>query len=242
MAKDPRRGPYEGQNLCHSVWDWYAKHYPVQATFGHDWGPRLLIIRGEAFKADIPVRINSDTSLDAFNYIRALSPSLQKMLDDEERESIQSIYNGFFAQASELAMNWTRWCTPPRPGLVSSLIHRGWEDLKASCQAFSIRDPTAVLFTAQQGPEKYMKAMILIDEPTLSENDLRKKYGHRIPELLKKCGQIDPCFTVFGANMHLLDYGPEVRYHCRPVSSQRVVAITNLAHACATRWPGGCFL
>lgn len=230
-AKDPRFGPFESPNLCHSVWDWYAKHYPTHATFGHDWGPRLMIIRGEVFQADIPIHFNPSRPLEAFNFIRDLTPALREMLSEDERAAIQTIYNGFFAQASDLAMNWTTWCAPPRPGLVSSLIHRGWGDLRASCQAFSIHDPTAVLFIVQQGPEKYLKAMILVDDPTLNEEYLRKKYGHRITKLLEKCTQIDSSFIRFNSHIHLLDYGPNIRYHHEAASPHKVVAITDLAHA-----------
>jgi hypothetical protein len=115
---------------------------------------------------------------------------------------------------------------------VSSLIHRGWGDLRGACQAYSLHDPTAVLFAAQQAPEKYLKAMILIDDPTITEGDLRnKKYGHDISNLLRNCVRIDSDFDRFSEYVHLLGYGPNIRYHCDAISTTKVVAITNLAHA-----------
>src|SRR5262249_31005752 len=78
---------------------------------------------------------------------------------------------------------------------------------------------------------KYLKAMMLVDDPALTEEDLRKKFNHRIPKLLEKCVQIDPSFARFQEHVHLLDYGPDVRYHRKAVSTRKVVAITDLAHA-----------
>ena len=77
---DDRFGPYELPNLHLSICDWYVERFPDQATIGHDWGPRLIIIRGEVFQADIPVHFNPDLPLDAFGFIRGLSVPLRESL------------------------------------------------------------------------------------------------------------------------------------------------------------------
>jgi HEPN domain-containing protein len=228
--KDSRLGPYEGPNLCHSVWDWYARHYPTQATIGREWGRRLILVREQAFRVAIPVHFDPSAPLDAFPHIEDLTEDLRRLLDEEEVSSIQTTFNGYFWQSSHLALVWTEWCAPSRFGLASDMIHRGWQDLKDSCHTFNHRDPFAVLFTAQQGPEKFLKAMLLTHEPGMTEDDLRKRYGHKIPKLLEACEQLEPTFSQFASYVHVLDYGPDIRYRNQAKSAREVIGIINLAY------------
>lgn len=229
-SEEPHLGPYEGSNLCHSILRWYKLHYPTHATMGHEWGPRLLVIRGEVFYVQIPAHFNPSGPLDAFRFIQGLSPALRELLDVEESARIQAAYNRLFWQASDLALIWTEWCAPRRHGLASDLIDRGWRDLRASCEAFSDKAPDAVLFTAQQGPEKYLKALLAIHDPKLTEDGLRKAYGHKIPKLLAACTSFVPELSKHSGQIHGLDYGPDVRYHRQAISSREVVRVIDLAH------------
>lgn len=230
QKRDRRVGPYEGANLYWSVVDWYTAQYPAQVTIGYDWGPRLLVLRGEVFRAEIPVHLNPGRPLDALRFLPELSIPLRESLTADERRAIQTTYNQFFNQASDLALNWTRWCAPRQHGLVSDLIDRAWQDLRGACQAFSIHDPASVLFAAQQAPEKYLKAMIVVHDRALTEDTLRKKYGHKVPKLAEVCKQIDPAFARFDVDLRRLDYGPDVRYHRQAMRGRDVVQVIDLAH------------
>lgn len=124
LPRDPNLGPYEGPNLFRSIVDWYVARYPTQATIGYEWGPRLLVVRGEIFLAEIPTHFNPSSYLNALDYLQGLSPVLLEGLTRDERDSIQRTYNRYFWQASDLAINWTDWCTQRRHGLSSDLIDR----------------------------------------------------------------------------------------------------------------------
>jgi hypothetical protein len=227
-TEDPRYGPYEGPNLGRRVLDWYVERYPSQAKIGYDWGPRLIVVRGEVFRADIPVLFNASTPLDAFRFIRNLTPALRDLLTREEQDVIHALYNRYFQQASLLALHWTESCVSRR-GLISDLIQRGRSDLQASCAGYSDLDPTSILFTVQQGPEKYLKAMILAHDPALTEKKLKNRYNHKVLKLFDTCKQLDPDFTRLEQRVHQLDYGPDVRYKNQPMPGPKVVEITDLA-------------
>jgi hypothetical protein len=229
-GRDPNLGSYEGINLYWSMVDWYTERYPKQARIGYEWGPRLMVIRGEVFRADIPVHFNPRNPFNAFTYLRDVPTVLVKMLDPAESSTIQWKYNWFFRQASCLALCWTNWCAPRRSDLVSELIDRGWRDLRSSCEAFCARTPDAVLFSIQQGPEKYLKALLSACDLNLTETDLKKRFGHKLPKLLESCAAVDPRFSEFDGRIGLLDYGPDVRYHRQGKSPSEVVEIVDLAH------------
>jgi hypothetical protein len=230
LERDPHSGPFAGPNLQHSIQDWYVARFPAQATVQPQWGPRLVLIRGVPFRARIPVYFNPAGPLDAFKYIEDLGPALRASLDAEEVVRIQAKYNRCFDQASLIALNWTTYCCPMAHGLVSHLIHKGWEDLRVSCKGFLPDDPSATLFTCQQAAEKYLKAMILVKEPSLTDIDLRTRYNHGVAKLLEECERIDPGLSPLKEDVSLLAFKPAVRYQRNKLFPREVVKTADFAH------------
>jgi HEPN domain len=228
--RDPHSDPFAGPNLQHSIQDWYVARFPAQATIQPHWGPRLVLIRNVPFRAKIPVYFNPAGPLDAFKYIEDLEPALRASLDAAEAVRIQDKYNRCFDQASLIALNWTTYCCPMAHGLVSHLVHKGWEDLRVSCKGFLPEDPSATLFTCQQAAEKYLKAMILVKNPSLTDNDLRTRYNHGVAKLLEECARIDPGLSPLMADVSLLAFKPSVRYQRDKLSPRAVVQTADFAH------------
>jgi hypothetical protein len=219
-----------GPNLLHSIQGWYVARFPGEATIQPHWGPRLILIRNVPFRVKIPVYFNPIGPLDAFSYVEELGPALHSSLGEEEIRHIQTTYNRFFDQASLIALNWTRHCCPMAHGLLSHLIHEGWEDLRTSCKGFLPHDPSATLFTCQGAAEKYLKATILLENPALTDSDLRKRYNHGIARLLEECVRIVPRLSQLSQQISLLEFKPGVRYERQQLSPREVVEINDFAH------------
>jgi hypothetical protein len=99
-----------------------------------------------------------------------------------------------------------------------------------ACEYALHRNPGSVLFVAQQGPEKYMKALLTVNDPLMTEDQLRNKFGHKLPTLFGACVQIERGLEPHRHRITMLDYGPRVRYHSSPMMQQEAVDIIDLAH------------
>ena len=92
------------------------------------------------------------------------------------------------------------------------------------------RNPGSVLFVAQQGPEKYFKALLVVTNPVLTDHDLKNKFGHRISALFEACRSIEPKLELYRDQMAILTFGQQVRYQSLRISLQKAVEIIDLAH------------
>ncbi len=212
LAKEPKLGPYEGPNLYWSVQGWYTARYPTKSVIGHDWGPRPIIIRGLVYLAEIPVIFNTTMPLDAFRYLPGVPDAMQQSLTPTERAEINTKYNRFFIQGFDLAMAWSEWHRRLEASLASQLLDAGRADLRMASEYAFERNPGSVLFAAQQGPEKFLKALLVVKDPSLTEPKLKKKFNHKIPLLFDACVKLDAGFEQHRNRIAWLAYGPEVRY------------------------------
>jgi hypothetical protein len=225
--------PFVGNNLMCRIEEWYRTFFPVHSTTAamrSGWGSRLFLIRGEVFRARIPLIFNARHRLDAFEYIDDLSDALRLALDENERSAIQDMFNHFYVQASDLNLCRTTHGAQHKPGIVGELIERGLADLRACCDAFAPNDPTAVMFSAQQAVEKYMKAFLVNNAPETTDTELRSKYGHGMAKLLSACELIDPVFSRVTPHIGKLAFGAEVRYQRATLGTKEVIDIVNLAY------------
>ena len=230
QPRDAKHSAFEDPNLFHEIEDWYRRHYPHHTTIRTDWGSRWFIIRGEFFRAPIPIIFNPTAILDPFEIMSDLPKALVALLSTEEKDTIGNAFNGFFQQASDINLNMTIWRSES-PSIVADFLERGWADLRDAGTAFSPNDPTSVLFTTQQAAEKYLKALLLTSIPDTSEDDLRRKYGHDVGKLFKACLMLCPNLSRLESHIQLLEYGPNVRYERGRFCASEVVARMNLAYA-----------
>jgi HEPN domain len=230
MPRDAAYPAFDGPNLFHEIEAWYGKHYPHHATFQGDWGSRWFIIRGEFYRARIPVVFNPTESLDPFEFMRELPAPLLELLSADEKREIWDTFNAFFRQASDINLNMTVWRSEST-GLLAELVERGWADLRDAGNAFRPSDPTSVLFTIQQAAEKYLKALLVAHGTATTEEKLRKEYGHDVCKLLSACLALCPRLAQLESHLDLLAYGPNVRYERADLGASDVIARMNLAYA-----------
>jgi hypothetical protein len=230
LPRDPSLGPYEGPNLLWAMIDWYAERYPKQMLIGADWGPRPIVIRGVVYHAEIPVHFNPSSPLDAFGFLHDVPPALRRALDSTEEEGVQRRYNQLFVQASDMTLLETKWQVHSGGGLVGQLLRTGRADLRMICDYILSREPGAVLFAAQQGPEKFLKALLSFADPTLTEGQLKAKYGHKVPQLLEAGAKVAPGLAHLRSRVGLLDFGPDVRYRCQAITPVEAVEVIDFSH------------
>jgi hypothetical protein len=230
LRKDRNLGPYEGPNRFWTILDWYKELYPTQSVIGYDWGPRPMIIRGVVYSALIPVLFNPSRPLDAFRYLPDVPLALRETLDQSEQTEVRTKYNMLFAQSSVLAMTWSEWHGRPGGGLASELLDAGRADLRMAAEYALDRNPGSVLFVAQQAPEKYFKALLVVDNPLLTDGQLRNKFGHNMRVLFDACAKIETGLERHRSSVSKFDYGPEVRYQSSKMTLRQAVDIIDLAH------------
>ncbi len=227
---DPRRGPYEGPNLIPSIVDWYKIFYPKQAVLPDRFQTRVMLIRGGVFRARIPFGINLFGKLNVFDHLEDFSPSLRELLSDTDRQTLQSRFNQFYVETSNILLSQQVVDSSDEP-LASTLLHTGWADLKMCGDGFDAQDPASALFPALQGVEKYLKAFLACEDKAYTEQALRTKYGHNVPKLLHECSAHSSRFEQVLPSCHKLAYGPEVRYNRPPVFLSEVIDRIDLSYA-----------
>ena len=228
--EDPSFGPYEGPNLQYRIHEWYQEHYGTLTTLPKTRQQRLILVRGQLFKINIPMVFNAFNTLNVFEHIPEMPAEFREMLTPADREEIQQSFNVFYRQTSdtELCRIRVRGCADKTS--CYSLLCAGWSDLTTCGQAFSPQDPGASLFPAQQATEKYLKAMLLFSDPGLSDDALKRKYGHKIARLAEECSKIDVRLSQFLPHAHMLDFGQEVRYKRPHLELVEIVDRVNLSH------------
>jgi len=227
---------YDGPNLFHEIQDWYGRHYHHHATIQTDWGNRWFLIRGEFFRARIPIVFNPTQPLDPFEFISDLPETFLALLSNHQKRELEDKFNAFFREASDINLNMTVWRSES-PGPVAEFLERGWADLRDAATAFRPNDPTSVLFTIQQAAEKYLKALLHAGGGNASKDELRRRYGHDVCKILNACLVFCPSLARLESQVQLLAYDANVRYVRARVSASDVVTRMDVAyaicHACA---------
>jgi hypothetical protein len=231
VPPDPARGPYEEPNLIGTITAWYDRYYPAHGHVEGDWGPRLILIRAEVFLAHIPVVYNPEQPPDALKCIKGLSDSLLTALTADERAHIQKRFNTFFLQASDLALCFVAFSTPRKTGLMGELLVAGWADPRCACRSFRPQEASAVLFPMQQATEKYLKAFLVGADAALTDQQLRKRYGHNIRRLLDGCRHVDGAFDQYDPLIKALEFSAEVRYRPPAITLVDALRTVDIAHA-----------
>jgi len=208
---DPRQGRYEGPNLIPSIVEWYKFFYPKQAVFPDRFQTRIMLIRGGIFRTRIPFGFNLFGKLSVFDHIDDFPQNLHTLLSDTDRHTLQSKFNQFYLETSNILLS-QQVVTFNRHPLANTLLRTGWADLKMCGDGFDDHDPASALFPAQQGVEKYLKAFLSCADTALTENALRKQYGHNVLKLLQDCSTRASTFEQVIPYSQKLAYGPEVRY------------------------------
>jgi len=227
---DPNLGPYDGPNLIGSIGAWYKRFYPQQSVIG-PWGKRLLIIQGEVFRLSVPTIFNPSTRIEARDHIEEMSDDLWAALQEGERNAIQSKFDVFFRQTSDIQLCIAICAIGSRRTVAGDLLLRGSTDLRRCCDGFDACFPTAILFDAQQATEKFLKAVLAHNEPNLIDADLRKIYGHRLPKLLAACAVIDDHFRQIEPYIDALDFSADVRYRDMALPVGDAVYRIDLSHS-----------
>ncbi len=235
MRPRPESPAFEGENLYFKIEEWYGKVYPDHSTVQVDWGHRWFIIRGEYYRARIPVIFNPTMPIDPFEHLEGFTAGLRSLLKPQEEAEIIQVFNVFLLQSHDINHCLIYYVFRRDVSLERNLLDRGWSDLVVAGKSFQVADPTASLFTIQQAAEKYLKALLVKDRVVETEKQLSRQFGHSIEKLLKACQVQAPMLNCFTADIHALGYGPDVRYHRPQFSAMEVIGRFNLAFAICYR-------
>lgn len=222
---------FEGENLYFRIAEWYEAAYPKHSTFQEDWGQRWFLLRGEFYKARIPVIFNPTDPLDPYEYLDGITPQLRSLMTPDDDAQLRYAFNGFFWQASDLNLCLTTTVLGQQPTLERELLERGFSDLLNVGRAFNASNSTTVLFEIQQAAEKYLKAFLIIEQVVQTEDELRKKFGHSVVNLFAACEGRSTDLDQRKPHVDLLNFGPDVRYRKANIDTLGVLNRFNLAYS-----------
>lgn len=227
---DPRMGSYEGPNLFVSIDKWYKKYYPVHSVLPDRLHTRIVLLRGEPFRLRIPYVFNAFGKLKVFDYLEDVSPALLDLIDERQRLILQRRFDVFCRETSNILLCIAVTKTAEKT-LVPQLLKAGWADLKSCGGGFNRQDPGSTLFPAQQATEKYLKAYLLFRDDSVTEKDLKGKYGHKIEELLSACAAISAEFEQVLPDIDRLSFDQGVRYQRPNLTLHDIVDRIDLSHS-----------
>lgn len=228
--RNSKIGPYEGSNLYWAIHDWYMKHYYQQMIVG-SLGERLMIIRAQVFRVELPAIFNPKEEIPAFEHIEGFSTELFSILSEEEKRAVQQKFSVMFSHASRLARLSVRidLLKGKNARLASDLIKRGLSDLHASVTAFVQRDPGANIWSAQQAAEKFLKAFLCVQDEQLDERLLKDRFGHDLEKLLSAAAKVADIFSKVEPHIQKLNVPPADRYKSSKYSLAEAVELIDVS-------------
>ncbi|MFA5903591.1 MAG: HEPN domain-containing protein [Desulfobacula sp.] len=180
-------GDYEGPNLLEKINTWYAQQYGDRFNAPTDRGKVPVLLRQEIYLIRVPL-VYGSPEIQILPLVNGLTPAMAKSLSNDDLDEIQKRFvegYGLTYEFEDLLSQIDaeiKKGTPRRdnPFLSSALRDK---DTASDCLEGAI-DTNGAVFHSQQLAEKMLKAVIF-NSTGMSEEDVRKKYNHRIPDIFK---------------------------------------------------------
>lgn len=223
--------PFFGHSLFQKIHDWYASKYGSLGHLKDLFGTRKLIVRGNILGVKIPQIFNGNPQdIDPIKCIPDLPPTLLALLSQAEIEDIAARVRSFYVMGSRMALCSTVLRSNPGDGDLLQLVLRGRNDLESAVAAFQAGDPNPSLWSATQAVEKYLKALLLSFDPSLTLDMIKKDYGHDLKKLLDDCAKHDAWINIIRSFIEGLDFSTKDRYLAPKHSSKRAMEIIDESH------------
>ena len=219
-------GKYEGPNLLEQINTWYKNVYASRVYKPTTLGKIPVIIRNEVYLIHIFLGYGSPV-IDVLSSVDGLTAEMAKLLTDTELQLIHNSYVEGHSLVYEFEdlhsqLNVERGNGAGRmknPFMDSAFRDR---DTGADCLEHSL-DTNGAVFHSQQLAEKMLKA-VLYESAGLNEEEIRKKYHHRIKDVFKDVKKLaGDAFQLENEVRILAKYKMDIRYTSESISKSDAV-------------------
>lgn len=187
------------------IYDWYAKKYPqlfkipinTKIPFFHNgffWAIDICMILGKT--SDAPVN----------DIIHSMPESEFKSLEKVNLEG----YHHFWADCVDYIFGYDFFLKTEQTGLGKNVLIAADEHLKIAAFALFQSPPQAMMVhSAVLAVEMYLKGFLCIKK-SLTEEQLKKDYGHKLGKLIDSFLEIEPTSRLKSAKQAMLRWLPSV--------------------------------
>ena len=220
-------GEYEGPNLLENTNTWYREQYGDRFNAPTDRGKVPVFLRQEIYLIRVPL-VYGSPEIQILPLVNGLTPAMANSLSQDELDEIQRHFvegygltyefEDLMSQLEAEARN-----SAPRkddPFLASAVRDK---DTAADCLEGGV-DTNGAVFHSQQLAEKMLKAVIF-NSTGMSEEDIRKKYNHRILDVYRDVANHNPpSAEVASAIQKISTYKMDIRYTTNHIPKSEAVA------------------
>lgn len=238
-------GEYEGPNLLDKINNWYEQIYGERIYAPTDRGKVPIILKQEIYLIRIPL-VYGSPKIEVLPLVNGLTPVMASHLTAEEIGEIQQSFIEGYSLVYEFEDLFSQLDAEERnnakrkdnPFLDSAIRDK---DTAADCLEASL-DTNGAVFHSQQLAEKMLKA-VLSYLANMSEDDIRKKYNHRITDIYKDvCAHANEAFHLSSEVNQIAQYKMDIRYTSNRISKSDAVnaywAGLRIGGLCATLLSG----
>lgn len=208
-----KQGMWEGLNLFQKVNEWYQLRWGEKLKTNGLIGEVPVLIHGEVYFIKIPYIFGAG-KIDLFNSIEDMTQGLWLSLIKPERDLLVEIFNlaiNFFYAMDEVKEG--KLCANAQGG---QLIFMGLKDLRTAINGLKNQNPEYqnCCFHTQQAVEKYLKGFLLC-KTEFTEEELKRKIGHKLNKLFDKACEYCDAFTYFKDDIESVNFDMGIRYELR---------------------------
>jgi HEPN domain-containing protein len=206
---------YEGPNLLERTNAWYKEQYGARFNAPTDRGKVPVLLRQEIYLIRIPL-VYGSPEIQILPLVNGLTPAMATSLSNNELDEIQERFIEGYGLTYEFEVLMSQLEAEERNGtkrknnpFLSSALRD--KETASDCLESAV-DTNGAVFHSQQLAEKMLKAVIF-HAAEMSEEDIRKKYNHRIPDVYKDIVRSNAVpAQVTSAIQQISQYKMEIRY------------------------------
>lgn len=208
-------GEYEGPNLLERTNTWYREQYGDRFNAPTDRGIVPVLLRQEIYLIRVPL-VYGAPEIQILPLVNGLTPAMARSLSKDELDEIQRRFVEGYGLTYEFEDLMSQLDAEARNGsprkdnpFLSSALRD--KDTAADCLEGAI-DTNGAVFHSQQLAEKMLKA-VMFNSAGMSEEDIRKKYNHRIPDVYRDVASSNAASAqVASAVQQISTYKMDIRY------------------------------
>lgn len=180
-------GEYEGPNLLGKIHNWYKQIYGKRASAARDLGRIPIIIKDDTYLVRLPL-VYEIPEINILPFVDGLTPAVARRLSAAELNEIRNKFiegytltrkfEDLYSQLEAEETNGTKRKSDP-------FLDSAMQDKDAAVDCLDEElDTNGAVFHSQQLTEKMLNA-VLFHFNGMSEEDINKKYKHRIIDIYK---------------------------------------------------------
>jgi HEPN domain-containing protein len=218
---------YEGPNLLEKTNTWYREQYGDRFNAPTDRGKVPVLLRQEIYLIRVPL-VYGSPKIQILPLVNGLTQAMARSLSQKELDEIQRCFvegYGLTYEFEDLVSELDAKARNNTPRKDNPFLARAVrdKDTAADCLEGAI-DTNGAIFHSQQLAEKMLKAVIF-NSTEMCEEDIRKKYNHRIPDVYRDVANSNaPSAEVSPAIQKIATYKMDIRYTSEHLPKSEAVA------------------